>query len=129
MRSVEVPSSVIAINQGNGQFEITKLPPQSQLSCICGIACADINNDGNLDLVMGGNNFEFKPQYSRLDASYGNVLINKGDMQFEWQSYDKSGFFVKEEIKHLDLMRDKNGNTFIISAINNAEPRVFKVNE
>lgn len=123
-----ISESVIAVNDGNGQFRIQKLPARAQFSCVCGITCTDVNNDGNLDLVMGGNDFEFKPQFSRLDASYGNVLLGDGKMNFDWQDYSKSGFNIKEEIKFLKQFHDKNGKTFVIAAINNEKPRVFEIN-
>jgi hypothetical protein len=129
VKSARISESIIAVNEGSGKFTIKKLPLRTQLSCICGIACEDINNDGNIDLIMGGNNFEFKPQFSRLDANYGNVLLGDGNMGFEWQDYDKSGFFVREEIKHLKTFKDKNGRKYLIAAINNDKPKIFKLNE
>jgi len=78
---------------------------------------------------MGGNNFEFKPQYSRLDANYGNVLIGDGSLGFEWQDYDTSGFYIRDEIKHLKQFKDKTGRTFIIVAINEKKPKIFELNE
>ncbi|MBX2827062.1 MAG: VCBS repeat-containing protein [Flavobacteriaceae bacterium] len=129
VKEVRNPESIIAINDGNGNFSIKKLPKRVQLSCVCGIACADVNNDGLTDLIMGGNNFEFKPQYSQLDASYGNVLINKGDLEFEWQDYNASGFFVKGEMKYLAEFKDKNGTSYFITAINNGTPKIFTHNE
>lgn len=129
IREVKTPESVIAINDGTGNFSIKKLPARVQLSCVCGIACADVNNDGLIDLIMGGNNFEFKPQYSQLDASYGNVLINKRDFNFEWQDYDASGFFVKGEMKYLAEFKDNNGDSFFITAINNGTPKIFTYND
>ncbi|MBT8253032.1 MAG: VCBS repeat-containing protein [Flavobacteriaceae bacterium] len=128
-KEVRFSSSVIAINEGNGRFVLKELPVNAQLSCLCGIACADINKDGNIDLIMGGNNYEFKPQYSRLDANYGTVLLNDGSMNFEWKNYDQSGFFVEGEIKHLKIFRDRNQNIFLASAINNDKPKIFKINE
>lgn len=125
VKKANTMESVIAINDGGGKFTIKKLPARVQLSCICGISCLDVNKDGNLDLIMGGNNFEFKPQYSRLDASYGNVLLGDGKFNFEWQDYNTSGFFVRGEIKHLKQFKDKNENTFLIAAINDSKPRVF----
>ncbi|ULC59059.1 VCBS repeat-containing protein [Flaviramulus sp. BrNp1-15] len=121
--------TVVAINNGNGQFSIKKLPSRVQLSCVCGITCTDINNDGNVDIIMGGNNFEFKPQYSRLDANLGNVLINKGDFNFEWQDYNTSGFAISDEIKHLKQFKDKDGKTYVIAAINDSKPKIFSINE
>ncbi|MGD1946479.1 MAG: VCBS repeat-containing protein [Croceivirga sp.] len=120
-----VSASVLAINEGNGQFKIQKLPPRVQFSCVCDVNCADVNNDGNLDLIMAGNNFEYKPQFSRLDANYGNVLLGDGNLNFEWQNYDKSGFFVRDEVKHLKTIKDKTGNEFLIAAINEGKPKIF----
>jgi hypothetical protein len=37
----------------------------------------DINKDGILDIVLGGNQYEFKPQFSRLDTNFGSVLVWK----------------------------------------------------
>ena len=127
MKKTNISETVIAINKGDGEFEIKALPTRVQLSCVCGIACTDVNNDGNIDIVMGGNNFEFKPQYSRQDANYGHVLLNDGNMNFTWQDYGKSGFFVKNEIKHLKTFKDKSGKTFIITAINDDKPKIFAV--
>ncbi|MGB5227062.1 MAG: VCBS repeat-containing protein [Eudoraea sp.] len=129
MKKSVISESIIAVNEGNGNFTVIKLPSRSQLSCICGITCTDVNNDGNLDLIMGGNNFEFKPQYSRLDANYGNVLLGDGSLGFEWQDYDTSGFYIRDEIKHLKQFKDKTGRTFIIVAINEKKPKIFELNE
>ena len=69
MQKTTIGESIIAVNEGDGSFSIKVLPKWVQLSCVCGITCTDLNKDGNLDLVLGGNNFEFKPQYSRIDAN------------------------------------------------------------
>ncbi|MBT8311514.1 MAG: CRTAC1 family protein, partial [Flavobacteriaceae bacterium] len=121
--------SIIAINEGDGNFSIQALPSRVQLSCVCGISCVDINEDGYLDLIMGGNNFEYKPQFSRLDASYGNVLLNDGKLGFTWQDYNQSGFFVKAEIKHLESFTDKSGNRFVMAAINDDKPKIFALDD
>ncbi len=78
---------------------------------------------------MGGNNFEFKPQYSRLDANYGNVLLGDGKMDFKWQDYNTSGFYVRDEIKHLKQFKDAQGNTFLVTAINNNKPKIFALDD
>ena len=124
-----IQESVIAINEGGGQFTIKKLPGRVQLSCVCGITCADVNGDGYLDLIMGGNNFEFKPQYSRLDANFGSILLGNEKLDFEWQNYDESGFLIKEEVKHIERFQDSKGKRFIIAAINDNKPKVFALDE
>ncbi len=127
MNKTTIAESIVAINEGDGKFTIKVLPNWVQLSCVCGITCTDINSDGHLDLILGGNNFEFKPQYSRFDANYGSVLLGNGQMDFEWQNYYSSGFFIKNEIKHIKQFKDKNGKTYIIAAINNDKPKIYKI--
>jgi len=129
MKQSTISESIIAVNQGDWNFSVKKLPSRVQLSCVCGIVCSDINNDGYLDIIMAGNNFEFKPQYSRLDANYGSVLLGDGNLGFTWQEYNTSGFVIKNEVKHLKTIKDNKGKTYLIAAINNERPKLFLINE
>lgn len=129
VKEVNISESVIAINDGNGNFTIKKLPAMVQLSCVNAINCLDVNGDGLMDIILGGNDFEFKPQYSRLDANFGSLLLNQGNNEFEWEPYVTSGFFVRNEIKHIAKFKDKSGATYIITAINNDIPKVFKISK
>ena len=129
MKQSTISESIIAVNEGDWNFSVKKLPSRVQLSCVCGIVCTDVNNDGNLDIIMAGNNFEFKPQYSRLDASHGSVLLGDGSLDFKWQNYNTSGFVIKNEAKHLKTISDKSGKTYLLAAINNEKPKLFLINE
>ncbi|MEM8847070.1 MAG: VCBS repeat-containing protein [Bacteroidota bacterium] len=128
IKEVNTTQSIVALNQGNGKFEIRSLPKEVQFSCVCDVNCTDINGDGNLDLILGGNNYDFKPQFSRLDASYGGVLLGSGDGNFSWTPYDDSGFYVKGEIKHLSKFKDKTGKEFLFVGINSKAPKVYALN-
>ncbi|WGK66267.1 VCBS repeat-containing protein [Croceiramulus getboli] len=129
VKTVNTSQSVIAINKGKGAFTVQKLPYQVQLSCICGIACTDLNKDGYLDLILGGNNFEFKPQYSQLDGNYGNVLLSNGALDYTWQNYDESGFFIRDEIKHLEVFRDRSDKRYLIAAVNDQQPKIYALDD
>lgn len=129
MKKSNISETIVAVNEGNGNFTVKKLPSKVQFSCTCGIICMDVNKDGNLDLVMAGNNFEFKPQFSRLDANYGSVLLGDGKLGFTWQDYQTSGFTIKNEVKHLKTIKDKKGNIYVIAAINNEAPKLFAIND
>ncbi len=118
--------SVVALNEGNGQFTINPLPREVQLSCICDVNCTDLNGDGAPDLVLGGNFSHLLPQFSSLDASYGHVLLNDAAGGFTWVPNAESGFTVNGDMK--DLTRIKiDGEDYLIATVNNAEPRVFKL--
>lgn len=64
--------SVILWNEG-GQLKPVPLPRQAQYSTVNAIAIIDINGDGTLDLLLGGNDYKYKPQFGRQDASLGWV--------------------------------------------------------
>lgn len=118
--------SIVAINDGKGHFTVKPLPYMAQLSSINAIDVTDINGDGKPDLILGGNMFEFPPQFGRLDASYGNVLLNDGSGSFSWIGPKQSGLNVKGAIKDIKQLKTKQGN-FIIMAVNNEKPVLFRM--
>jgi len=120
-------ASLIAINNGNGNFTVKELPSIAQLSCICDIQCEDINKDGYLDLILAGNNFNYKPQFSRLDANQGLVLFGNENGSFKNQT--KTGFKVKGEVKAMEWLTDQSGKRYLIVAVNNSKPKIFRLND
>ncbi|MHA7059008.1 FG-GAP repeat domain-containing protein [Aquimarina sp. M1] len=55
---------------------------------------ADFNNDGNLDLILTGNNYHTDVETGRSDASIGTVLLGNGTGNFESLPVTESGFSV-----------------------------------
>ncbi len=127
VKTINTFASLIAINNGNGNFTVKELPSIAQLSCICDIKCEDINKDGYLDLILAGNNFNFKPQFSRLDANQGLVLF--GDENGNFKTQTETGFKVKGEVKAMEWLTDKSGKRYLIVAVNNSKPKIFRVND
>jgi hypothetical protein len=109
VKKINYTSSCIAINNGNGNFSIQKLAPMAQLSCINVIYSNDLNGDGYPDLVLGGNQFGFMPQFERLDASLGDILINDGKGNFSWQDVVKTGLHLRGEARDIVPVKTKNG--------------------
>ncbi|MBN8838004.1 MAG: VCBS repeat-containing protein [Sphingobacteriia bacterium] len=120
-------SSVVAINNGNGNFTIQALPPLSQMSCINAFALTDINNDGYVDLICGGNQFGFMPQFERLDASLGDVLLNDGKGRFKWADAINTGLRLKGEVRDLKWLKI-NYQDMLLVLQNNEYPALFKMN-
>jgi hypothetical protein len=102
-KSANTFQSTVMFNKGNGGFEKANLPFEAQFSAVHAIKILDINQDGNLDLILAGNEGDFKPQYGKLDANDGLVLFGDG----------KGDFSLIEEHKSLGL----EGNIRSISSI------------
>ncbi len=109
IKQFNYPSSIVAINQGKGHFLIKKLPRMAQLSSINAINTMDVDGDGTLDLVLGGNLYTFLPQFERLDASFGGVLINDGKGDFKWVDQRKTGLNVKGMVRSIVQIPGKEG--------------------
>ncbi len=126
VKTITTFASLIAFNNGDGSFTVKALPATTQLSCIYDIQCEDINKDGYLDLILAGNNFNYKPQFSRLDANQGLVLFGDEDGNFKNQI--RTSFKVKGEVKVMEWLTDKSGKRYLIVGVNNSKPKIFRLN-
>ncbi len=118
--------SCIALNKGNGQFDVKKFSTNQQLSCINAIKCMDVNNDGFTDLIIGGNNFGFPPMMGRLDASFGNILLNDGKGNFISQDANISGLELRGEIRDIQTIKSADKELLIVLQ-NNAIPVLYQI--
>ena len=91
------------------------------------VSCVDINGDGFLDIVTGGNEFGFLPQFERLDASKGDILINNGKGLFSWLNPEKSGLSLKGEIRDVQNILINNKRTLLFLQ-NDDYPVLYHIN-
>jgi hypothetical protein len=120
-------SSIIAINKGNGKFEVERLPFSVQLSNVNSVCVKDINHDGFPDLIIGGNEDNFPPQFGKLDASFGEVLINDGKGDLTSLNSKQSGVKVSGIIRDICELHGKNKN-YILFLRNNDFPMLYQTN-
>lgn len=128
-KTAVLQESIIAINKGNGKFEIQIMPQEVQMSTVNTACILDVNRDGNLDIILGGNQYEFKPQFGRLDASHGTVLLGNKKGKFSLVTYPRSGLFITGEVQKMKTIRTKNKTASFIAVLNNASPKLFTINE
>ncbi|WP_046371029.1 VCBS repeat-containing protein [Flavihumibacter petaseus] len=119
-------ASIVAWNDGKGNFSVSELPYPVQLSSVNAIAVKDINGDGKADMVMGGNNLHLQPQFCRLDASEGHLLFNQGNRQ--WQNNDPafSGLQLKGEIRGLQFLEFQQRLSLLVTQ-NDSVPVLLSV--
>ncbi|MDP3313709.1 FG-GAP-like repeat-containing protein [Lutibacter sp.] len=128
VKTINTFNSLVLINTKNN-FEVKPLPVRAQMSTINNILVFDVNKDGKLDIITSGNNFGYKTQFTRQDASYGDVYFGDGKGGFSWQPHNKTGFFVKGQIRGMKLINKEKGTKYLITAPNNDIPKLFKYND
>ena len=126
VKTFNYSSSVIAWNEGNGKFTIQELPLEAQLSSVNAILCKDINKDGKLDIVLGGNITECLPQFGRLDANYGIVLENKGNRKLTVMSPAKTGISLTGMVRDIAWINGSKGS-YLMFLRNNDYPAIYKL--
>lgn len=125
VRNFNFSKSIIAYNEGNGNYTVLTLPMTAQLSSINSILCDDINGDGKTDLVVGGNITGCLPQFGRLDANYGLVFMNKGNREFEEVPSGNTGITLTGMVKDIKAIRG-SGSKHLLFLRNNDFPVFYK---
>jgi enediyne biosynthesis protein E4 len=105
IQEVNFFQSAVLLNQGSGSFEVKELPRMAQRSWMYSIAIEDVDGDGNLDILMGGNLYGAKPEVGQYDASYGELLLGNGDGTFEYVPNRSHGLQIKGEVRDLRVMQ------------------------
>jgi hypothetical protein len=119
--------SCIALNKGKGKFEVQQLPLFVQLSSVNTAVCTDVNKDGKIDLILGGNQFHFQPQFGRVDASFGHLLLNKGNGQWDYVMPSASGFEVRGQVNKMISITVKEKHLLLILQ-NDDFPLLYQIN-
>ena len=123
--TINLTLTSVMINSGKGNFTVEAAPREAQYSPVYAIEIDDFNHDGIKDIVMGGNQYRVKPEVGINDASYGVFMEGTGDGTFNVLPYDKSGFFIKGEIRDFQSIRISN-TRYLLVALNNSDVRLFK---
>jgi hypothetical protein len=119
----QMQSSVL-INNKNGTFSSRALPVEAQLSPMYGIAAEDFDKDGNIDILMGGNFYQSKPEVGIYDASYGTLLKGDGKGNFTALPAQQSGISIRGAVR--DMIAIQAGKKkIILVAANNEAVRIF----
>lgn len=113
-------SSAILENKGNKKWKLHRLPDEAQLSISYAIELSDFDQDGNLDIVLGGNLFGTKPEIGRYDASYGLMLKGRGNLTFTPLRSHESGLKIDGEVRDFIRIKsaDASGDLLIVSRNN-----------
>lgn len=126
VRSATKFASVLCLNNGDETFSLQQLPVEAQFSPIYAILIEDFNQDGYLDMLLGGNFFGVPPEQGRYDASYGSLLLGDGTGAFTPISLQNSGFVVTGEVRGIKSLQTASGETRVMVARNNDPVVIFE---
>lgn len=111
----------------NGRFEFQKLPMLAQAFPINDILIQDLNDDGQQDIILIGNDYNTEYETPRLDAGSGLILIQESEKKFKPLNPTQSGLYSPGDTKKIRTVSSSNGQ-YIIIANNNSKPDLYKLN-
>lgn len=111
---VDQLSSIVALNNGKGDFQVMSLPEPVQFSPVYGLHVMELMVDKVL--LTGGNLYNVKPQAGPYDASYGSFIrINAETKDFQEVSAQISGFISKGEIRNIESLQYQGENLILVT--------------
>ena len=121
IKEVNESRSVVALNEGNFNFSVAPLPNEVQWSSVNTGIVDDIDNDGNLDLILAGGEDNLKPQFSKLDSGFASLLLGNGNGTFSFVPVNQSGLRLKGTVRSSVKVNMKSKIGFLLG-INNQKP-------
>lgn len=116
--------SLILYNQEGKGFRHQVLPSEAQFSPIEAIAVEDVDLDGYLDLILGGNNTAVAPYYGAYQGSWG--LILKGNASGFFTVDKENDLKIKGDIKAIEVV-SVGTQKWLVFAKNNADLEILLI--
>src|SRR5688572_16985220 len=115
--------SGVLINEGNLKFRFVPFPEEGQFSTINDLVIADLDGDGNKDVLTGGNSYDPDVSTGNYDARAAQLLTGDGKGNFQAGPAFRSGLDVKGEVRRIIYLQDKKQ---VILLKNNGPAQLFQ---
>ena len=115
MLEVNTFESLYLENLGTGDFRKHPLPHQAQVSKIFALHVEDLNRDGHLDILAGGNLYGVSTYQGRYDGSYGVLLAGNGKGGFTAIPPAESRFLLDGEVRDIKKLRTPGGELLLVA--------------
>ncbi len=120
-------SSSYMENLGKGKFRLVPLPTEIQFSPIYGSFASDVDHDGNMDLILGGNFFGTRVKFGRYDANKGSLLLGDGKGNFKPTSILENGLNIDGEIRDITKIVLADKTEMMLFVRNNNNIATYKI--
>lgn len=124
-RLINTFESVYLENLGGGKFKKINLPSLAQVSKVMVLRSEDVDKDGYLDVILGGN-FNGSSMYqARYDAFFGLILKGNGKGKFTVLLPTDTGFMQDGDVRDIKMVHTPKQNLYFVTR-NNDRMQIFK---
>jgi hypothetical protein len=115
-------------NKGGGRFSLEPLPMPAQVSCLNGMLAEDVTGDGNVDVLINGNDYSTEVSVGRYDGCNGLLLQGDGKGGFTPVPMQQSGLFIAGNGKSLVKLRQASGRCLLAAGQNRGALKLYELN-
>ncbi len=92
-------ATTLYLQREDGRMVQTALPVEAQYAPVHVIIPVDVDRDGDLDLILAGNESRARLRYGSSDANHGILLRNDGDGHFSYVAQPASGLNLRGDVR------------------------------
>ena len=114
------------LENNGGKFTARALPHQAQFAPIYAMTLIDYNADGNMDLVIAGNQSSIRIRMGVIDANFGQLYKGDGKGNFTYVEQPESGLRLTGDAKSLLVVQSAD-DTYLLVGTNNVGVSTYKL--
>lgn len=127
VKHIDTLGHLLMVNE-NGKLVQKPLESTIQFAPLYALAAMDIDDDGDLDIVTGGNKLRNKVKIGKLSGNEGDVYLNEGNGNFKLLPTEFSGIYVKDDIRAINKISIK-GDEHILFTPHSGKMILYKANK
>lgn len=121
--SINNLNSMMIYLNSNSNGGVKKMPLEAQYFPVKAINALDFDSDGDIDLLLSGNEYGMDIESGYLDAGVGLVLRNEGNKK--WTPLYNTGFQTLGDVSDMKSIKIKGSSCFIVGK-NNQSLQIIK---
>ncbi|MFD2937167.1 VCBS repeat-containing protein [Spirosoma flavum] len=110
------------------QYDMLPLPIEAQFAPAYALAAVDVNHDGLVDLIIGGNREYNRVRLGKEDANRGQLFLNRGKGHFAYVPMTQSGLLWDGDVRDLVTVQ-VTGRTELVVGATGQSVRVFTLSK
>lgn len=117
----------VYLENRNGRFIKRVLPKEAQFAPIYAMTVLDYDNDGNMDLILGGNQSSVRIRIGVIDANFGQLYKGDGKGEFTYVRQSESGLRLTGDTRCLQTVRS-GAEVLLLVGTNNVGVNTYRLN-
>lgn len=116
----------VYLENREGKFTSRALPHAAQFAPVYAMTTVDYDKDGNMDVVVAGNQSSIRIRMGVIDANFGQLYKGDGKGNFTYVGQPASGLRLTGDTKSLQMIQAQ-GHVYLLVGTNNVGISAYKM--